>query len=397
MHKYKPHVFLVFAMALLLFVPGDTYCLDAGHLTTYMMQGWSASYKTGFVFRGLCGTLLTLLQKPITPGLIMTLNIIIMLLYLALVYIYSLIFLKKDDRTESLLLLVFMLVQAPVLQRWLTSAVIGRLDTLLVLLFLSVLALFKVKNEYFRYITASLLSILAMLCHEGFAILFVPVIFGAMLLTDKNFRRPLCLYLIPCVAACVLITAFGRADVPMHEFSAMLAENHVNNPGYEVVDSDITMVYYMDVADKIRMTLDYYGLEVYVKIFLTAVILSPTIYMLLCYWLGLIRRSRGRLRVILVLLLLFSISPLFALLLGIDTFRWIGWALFNNLAALAFVYITDTASREVILETTRKRKYTLFLAIMVALLFGTFTVFLTYDIIEKNMKDIMNFIFDLLY
>lgn len=126
--KLYHKILLILIILILVVMPGDMNHIISKSLTAFTMQNWSVSYKMGFVFRGLMGTILLMFTKPITPELISVLMWIFILIYLIIICIYAKSIYKLKLSDTTFLLIIFILVQPTFLQRLLTPAMVGRLD-----------------------------------------------------------------------------------------------------------------------------------------------------------------------------------------------------------------------------------------------------------------------------
>lgn len=382
--KKKYSAILIILILIIVIIPGDLNYLKSNNLSGFMIQNWSMNYDSGFIFRGLIGTILSLFTRPITPNLIMIITYVMIGLYILAVYLYSnsLYEIKKNDIT--LLFLLFILVQPSVLQKLITSSTVGRLDVIMTLLFLVMFLLPKLKRNLIKYTIAVLISALALLIHEGFFVFFVPTIFVMFLIFEEKIWRSICYYLLPVVLIWLCIVLTGQADIPLQALFEQLNSNAIANYGRDFNHGNLQMIYYMNIKEKIEFTLNFYDKTKLFKIALTFIVLSPSLYCLIRYYIALFNNTKDKKKkVILVLFYIATISPLGALLFGIDTYRWIGIALFNNCTALAILFYYDSVYRETIYEITEKIKHSLIVAIVLALLSGVFSVFNSYPFIEK--------------
>lgn len=385
--RKKYSAILIILILIIVIIPGDLNYLNSKNLSGFMIQNWSMNYNSGFIFRGLIGTMLSLFGSPITPNLIMVITYVMIGLYILAVYLYSnsLYKIKKNDIT--LLFLLFILVQPSVLQKLITSSTAGRLDVIMTLLFLVILLLPKLKKQLIKYTIAVLISTLALLIHEGFFVFFVPTIFVMFLMFEDKVWRSICYYLLPVILIWLGIVLTGQADIPLEALFEQLNNNAIANYGRDFNHGNLQMIYYMNIKEKIEFTLNFYDKTKLLKIALTFIVLSPSLYCLIRYYIVLFNNTTDKKKkVILILFYIASISPLGALFFGIDTYRWIGIALFNKCTALAILFYYDNVYREVISEMTNKIKHSLIIAIVLALLSGVFSVFYSYPFIEKYIQ-----------
>jgi hypothetical protein len=385
--KKKHSIILIALILIIVFIPGDLKHLNSKNLSGFMIQNWSINYDSGFVFRGFIGTILTSIVKPITPNLIMAILYVLIGTYIVIIYLYSNALYQKHKKDITLLFLIFLLAQPSVLQKLITTSTIGRLDIILALLFLLILLVYKIKNNYIKYSIVAILSILGLLIHEGFMVFFVPTIFLFLLLFDDKKWRPVCCYFAPLVVAWLLIVFNGKADILIEELLSLLTTNAIPNYGRDFNEYNLKLVYYMDIREKIAFTINFYDKTKIFKLLLTFIVLSPSLYCLIRYYISLFKNViEKKQKLILVILYFATLSPLAALLFGIDTYRWVGMALFNNCAVLAILFYYNDKYREVIIETTNKIKHSLIIAIVVSLVSGVFSVFYSYPFIEKYIQ-----------
>lgn len=388
-------LFLAAIILILLIVPGDLNFLHHGYLSGFMMQNWSVSYDTGFILRGLPGTIMGFFIQPISSIEVMIVNYVLLAAYIAFIFIAAKSVYKTKKSIHTLLFLLFILVQPPILQRWITSSTIGRLDALLAVTFIAIIIiLLKSKKLYLKYLLANLITIFSLLCHEGFAIFFVPFIFIVFLFQDKKIWRAMVAYLVPSVAAWFLIVSFGQADVPAYEFMEMLNQNAITNGIYPFEQIKIEMVYYSNTLEKVRFAFNHYNETILAKVIITFALLSPSLYCFVSYWRKLFLSGENKKEKTLILMLLIaSFTPLVASIFAIDIYRWIGWTLFNLSAGLVILYHLKEGYRQIIIEHTAKKTLAIIFALVTALVLGGFTVFSSYPIVEKYFPIVYAFFF----
>jgi len=388
-------LFLAAIILILLIVPGDLNFLHHGYLSGFMMQNWSVSYDTGFILRGLPGTIMGFFIQPISSIEVMIVNYVLLAFYIAFIFIAAKSVYRAKKSIHTLLFLLFILVQPPILQRWITSSTIGRLDALLAVTFISIIIiLLKSKKLYLKYLLANLITTFSLLCHEGFAIFFVPFIFIVFLFQDKKIWRAMVAYLVPSVAAWFLIVSFGQADVPAYEFMEMLNQNAITNGIYPFEQIKIEMVYYSNTLEKVRFAFNHYNETILAKVIITFALLSPSLYCFASYWRKLFLSGENKKEKTLILMLLIaSFTPLVASIFAIDIYRWIGWTLFNLSAGLVILYHLKEKYRQIIIEHTAKKTLAIIFASVTALVLGGFTVFSSYPIVEKYFPIVYAFFF----
>ena len=393
--KSRTIIFICAAMLLLIVIPGDMNYFNPGYLSGFLMQNWSISYDTGFVLRGLPGSVLSLVSSPITPQTVMIANVIFMLIYLSFLFIAAKSLIKHDSSAQSVLFLLFLMAQPPVLQRWVSSSTLGRLDTLMAAVFVSIVfIIINSRKLYLKYILTNILTIIALLSHEGFAVFFVPSVFALFLFYDEKPWRTAVFYLAPSAVAWVLITAFGGADVPVGEFMAALNERAVVNGNYPFEQYKIESVYYMGIKEKISYTFAYYNETIVAKVIITFGLLSPSLYCLGGYIKSAIKNAESKKEKVLIhIYTLAALTPFFALIFATDTYRWIGWSLFNLTAVVAVLYIMNDKYRAAMQEFTKKKVFIISFAFIATLLLSYFTVFSSYPIVEKYFPALYSFFF----
>ncbi len=391
--KLKKSIFLMLIILALLIIPGNMSYLNHGYLSGFMVQNWSISYDTGFVLRGLPGTVMSALFNPISSKEVMYAVYVMIAAYVSFIFISIRKLYQLNNEKSNLVFILFLLVQPSVLQRWISSSVIGRLDSLLAVLFLSVIFIvLKSKRTYLKYALANLLTIIAILSHEGFAVFFVPTIFATILIKERKILKPALAYLAPSFAVWILTVIFGGADVPQEQFMMMLKNNAVTNPIYPFEPDKVKMIYYMTLGEKIKFTLNYYNNTKIAHIILTFILMSPSIICFVGYWRSIIKCTEDKKQKHMLLFLsLAALSPLISMVFAIDTYRWIGWAMFNSSAALAILFFMSENYRKAIISYTKSNTLKLVFATTLALLLGYFTVFSPYPIIVKYFPAIYQF------
>jgi hypothetical protein len=187
---------------------------------------------------------------------------------------------------------------------------------------------------------------------------------------------------------------FGAADVPIEQFMQMLNSTAVTGDIYPFDPFQVNMVYYMSITEKIRFTFDYYSNTKIAQIILTFLFLSPSILCMSGFWRLLIKNSGNKKEKYRFLFFaIAALSPLISIVFAIDTYRWIGWALFNSSAALIILFYLDESYRNIMIAYTKKNMAKIVFAIVTALLLGYFTVFSPYPIIEDYFPAVYSFFF----
>ncbi len=393
--KKSTNIYLFLIIISLIILPGNMNYLHHGYLSGFMVQNWSISYDTGFVLRGLPGTVMSYLFNPISSKEVMYAVYLMLISYITMIFITAKSLYKLNKDNSSLVFILFLLVQPSVLQRWISSAVIGRLDSMLIVLFITIIIIaLKSKRSLIKYIFINLVTAIAILSHEGFAVFFVPTILAVVIITENKILKPLLIYLLPSAAIWLLTIVFGGADVPLEQFMLMLNNNAVTNEIYPFEPSQIKMVYYMSLAEKNKFTFNYYNSTRVAHIILTFILLSPSIICFIGYWRKILKSANDkRHKYMLVFLAIATLSPLFAMFFAIDTYRWIGMALFNSAAVLVILFIFNETYRNAIIGYTKLNTLKLVFAITLALLLGYFTVFTPYPVIEQYFPAVYNFFF----
>lgn len=257
----------------------------------------------------------------------------------------------------------------------------------MVILFLVTLFFLKFKNNVSKYIFINLISIIALLFHEGFAIFFVPTIFALLLFMEKKKYYAFTYYLLPIFSIWLIIITNGKADISIEKFNEILLSSAITNLGKDFSIDTIETIYYMTISEKIRFTLNFYSPLKLIKLFITLIVLSPALLCLGNYYLKIFLGYKDRKnKATIIILYLLTLSPLLALLFGIDTYRWIGWALFNNAIVIAILFYFNHHCRQIIHDETFKKRYFIAISIIITLLSGVFSVFYTYPFVERYMK-----------
>jgi hypothetical protein len=307
--------------------------------------------------------------------------------YLLILTLMSIrLYLKKPD-DNMLVMVLFILSQPCMVQWWLTPAMFARLDIFLVLATLISIACLMMWKGISVYVPLLLIAGLAMLVHEGFGVLFVPVIFACGFAVRVWNRetvdwKPWVLYLMPAMGLWLSISLLGRPTVPYAEFVQGL-RNHVS--GFDVYGEEfVRLAYFMSFGERVRAAISCLTVDMVLRIGVTLIFMGPTIWILGSMWQALLRQSRQSpvRRFALILLLLATFSPLTAFVLGCDYFRWIEYCLLNNLIALSVLAFWDGVNRREIFALVARKRWLVYGVIIMNVAAGVPGAVTSYPVIE---------------
>ena len=379
---------LIAALLLLVTLPGDIG-FEGG---TWIVGQWGITYVYGFVFRGFMGSILEVIDVDVTTGVLYVIYAAAMAVYSAALAWLGIRFYKKTRNIYSLLFVLFMFVQPFITQWWFSEVILFRLDIFIVAAFLLALIIagsVKIKKAV-KYILICAVSFVAMLIHEGFAVLFFPCIFAFVMFVfnkdvGKNSKadlRPVFFLLLPAVAAYLIIVAFGKADAVDTTMWATISSN--------IFKKDLSIVHvrevlYMGIFEKMKNTLPQFTAMKLYHLLLTMLLMSPSLFIFVKLWQSVfVNGAPGRKsRIILIMLAVFCFSPVLCYLVGIDTMRWYGFIILNNVFIISALAINDSSLGEKAVEVIKKYRIITAAAVILAVILGPASYVNGFDIVGR--------------
>ena len=360
-----------------------------GWINSWMLLQWDITYETGFICRGLAGTLIHLFFDPLFARDIYIVGVINLLLYAAALNFF-LMWLYKNNKTTGMFIFVIFFLCSPFVTQWyFTSTMFQRLDVILNILFIiSIYIIIKAeKNIALTYVSLGLISILCLLIHDGYAVYSVPTLFGIMLVSvyHKNEKwrlwHPLAFYLAPMVIAYVAILYFGGPKLPLEEYYTLLCSK---SPEVAFKLSNVKSIFYMDLKERIDYTFGMMSPHKIVNLLGTVLFMAPSIAVTVCLWVSAFKTAKSKLQGFLIaVLILCTLSTLAAFVLAVDTMRWLGYIAFNNLFALGAVLMIDKSYANAVMPKIENLKYAMIFCIVLAVILGPTQWMDGFEIINK--------------
>lgn len=350
-------------------------------------NNWVVTWENGFVLRGFVGTIVQLFCGVVTLKSVLIVSTVAVGCYLLLIGWMSIQLYLKEPSDTMLVMILFVLSQPCMVQWWLTPAMFARLDIFLVIVALIGVVFLAMWEGVWGYLPLFLIVGLAMLVHEGFGVLFVPVIFACCFAIrvwkcETADWKPWLLFLMPALGVWFSISYLGRPTLPYAEFVQGL-RNHVS--GFDVYGEEfVRLAYFMSFSERVRAAISCLSIDMVLRIAATLIFMGPTILILGSMWQTLLRSTRPSpvRRFALIMLLLASLSPLMAFVLGCDYFRWIEYWLFNNLIALGVLMFCDSGNRRRLLEVVTRKRWLVLVVIVVNAAVGAPGALTSYPFVE---------------
>ncbi len=297
---------MVFALALLLdLFRGEPLIGD------WVRVPYLLSYSHGFVKRGLLGTLLSTLHLTPSTGTVLLLYVLAFEAFLLLFYL----FVRREGRDNPLLPYFFLLFLLSPATLFHMGDDLGRTD---IYLYLLLLLSFNLPG------IAPLLTLLAILIHEGYVLMALPVLVLGLYLKGKG-RLAVASGVVGVVGAVVVSLSGRLSGEGMATYSRILASH-----GITATDPLLPLH-----LSPLRNSLYFYAKfltdptsRITVGIGIVSALLLISLYFLLLYRLS---RAPTYLKVV-------PLSPLLMFPFGVDYFRWASATSVSM--ALAFVLLS---------------------------------------------------------
>jgi hypothetical protein len=345
-------------------------------VNSWMLLQWNITYETGFICRGLAGSIIHLIFDPLITNDLMAVGIVNLVLY-ALVLNFFLLWLYRNNRTMGMFIFIIFFLSSPFITQWyFTPAMFERLDVILNILFIiSVYIIMKSKNKpALTYAVLLAISALGLFIHDGYAVYSVPCIFGIMMLSayHKNDKwriwHPAALYLAPIALLYIAILYFGKPNMPIEAYHELL-NSKTGEVAFKL--SNIKSMFYMSLSEKVDYTIQMMSLHKVINLIGTVLLMSPSVAIIVYLWASILKAAKRKLQTVLVVFLgLCTLSTLAAYLFAVDTMRWLGYIVFNNLFAFASVIMMDESYALIIKDKLDSLKYIMIVAIILAVILG---------------------------
>ncbi len=294
------------------------------------------NYEHGFLKRALLGELLLPLHH-ISLGSILAIELVIFAILVAVTYLVfrRTLFGSVQERA----LAAFLLAGPALLPHF--AYLSGDLDSLLYCCAVLAMAGFVEMPGTLATFCAILLSILALLIHEAFLLLFYPLLLVIMidLWLRHRLRAGMLLAQLAVVAIAMLaILHYGKWSVPHSEYMAA-AQQRTDMP----LEGTVFLVLSNTLHQQLQFVAALYDKRLIAGVLLSCLVSLPYFAALIWMLRGTLvtRGYRGKSRWALLLLLC---APLLLLPLGHDVMRWVAAVCVNISLFLLYLYGSDTAA-----------------------------------------------------
>ena len=359
-----------------------------GYIDIWSMCNWGLSYSTGFIVRGLVGTVMTALMGAITFKQIYIMSVVLFFVLMAGFVLININIYKKSQKLTAFILIFFLMAQ-PSNARWLMNGVmIARLDNFAIIFALIGFFIVYKFDDIPMYSVLLPLSILAILIHEIFAVAFASLLFALILIKtalrmEKLSVKPLLIYYLPVLAVFALVVIFGGTDLSREKFTMIMQQNMAEDmrEGMISVARDIVVD---DMSTKMERVRYLFTKDTGILMVLTYVVMSPTLILFGGMFVKLYKSMRSRFeKVPLIIIIGSCFAPLTSSFFGVDHFRWIGYFILCLSAAIVSLYFLSEKYREIILGYITKNAHYFIIASVIAMTFGTFRAMETMPLLEK--------------
>ena len=295
------------------------------------------NYRHGFLKRALLGELL-LPPHHISLRSILAIELVIFAILVALTYFVfcRTLFGSVQERA----LAAFLLAGAPLLPHF--AYISGDLDSLLYCCAVFALAGLVEMPGMLATFCAIVLSIVALLIHEGFLLLFYPLLLAIMidLCRRHRLRAGIVLAQLAVVAIAMLaVLHYGKWSVPHPEYMAA-AQQRTDTP----LEGTVFLVLSNTLHQQLRFVAAFYDKRLIAGVLLSCLVSLPCFAALIWMLRGTLA-TRGYTRRSCWALLLLLCAPLLLLPLGHDVMRWVAAVCVNISLFLLYLYRTGTSAR----------------------------------------------------
>ena len=296
------------------------------------------NYRHGFLKRALLGELLLSLHS-ISLHTILAIELVIFATVIAVTYF---VFRRTLFGTLEARSLAALLLAAPALLPHL-AYLSGDLDSVLYICAVLAVGAFLAMPANAAVGCAIALSVVALLIHEAFLLLFYPLLLAIMVDLCRRHRLRQALVIAQLVLVAIAFFAilhFGKWSVPHPEYIAA-AQQRTNMP----LEGTVFLVLSNTLPQQLHFVAALYTKQLIAGVLLSCLVSLP--YFAMLVWLtqgalairGYTDRSRWS-------LLLLLCAPLLLLPLGHDVMRWVSAVCINVSLFLLYLYSTASGSDE---------------------------------------------------
>ena len=355
------------AFAILLVFLGLSTVRSIKEPSNWIYTHWAFTYEHGFIKRGLVGELISLLIGPVTPSIVNTISLaVLLLLAAALTCLFIMPAIRAPERVGVWLFGVIAVTHSATMPRF--AYELGRFDEMGLLILLVCLLLFVRASPAIRLAVIPPLCLLGLVIHEAFFLMFLPLIAAIWFYEEQNgLIWPKLVVLAAMVASTWVIGRFGLlSNPPLDKYVALLQQRHA----FPISKWSVGVLY-RDLGENIALSVSYLRENLHDMIrghFILVATLIPTFLLLRSLGLTMVSlRQGGRCR---FLLIAAALAPLIMYPLAFDYFRWWSAAITNLLMVFAYLAIREDTMRRRLADTIENMPVVSVCIIGVSLVFG---------------------------
>jgi len=336
------------------------------------MQWTAFTYEFGFIKRGLVGEILRIVfGKPDRQVVIVLSYIVSGAALFALSYLYLRPYAHAAPENKSRIWLFAILALSHFSTLQFTLLETGRFDQFgIVCMALSIAAVEHLKGLK----TAAaiiIISIVAVLIHEAYFLLFFPLVFAYWVFKNENKADKIIAFLL-IAAVVAYIGLFGNLK---HTISRQDYIHHLVSTYGAWISKQPVWILYTTTAQHLRVTTSNFTLPIFYKVhaiwliaLLPALIIFYKMFRLL--YASLAAQRSGKHPFVMVLLFLSPFSPLLMYFLGIDFGRWLSVCVINIFIFLSLFLYTNRGYAQQCAQMLGRNKKIIIIAVITALLLG---------------------------
>lgn len=368
-------------------------------INPWVLMNWNITFETGFVLRGLVGSISTLFVSCIKSNHLLFIGLINTIIYSTLLIIFMCIAYKRIPKMNMFIFIVLFAVQPFITQWYMTSTIFQRLDVLLNIIFIISLIIIIKCDKPIIYPIVLILSILCLLIHEGYAVYSIPTITSLLIYksisksndvnTKSKWYKPLLYYMIPIIIIYLVIITLGKPALSLEDFRGLIDRRMLE---VRVSDNDIYSIFYMPISEKIPYTLASYKSTRLINLFATILLMSPSIIVVSCIWKTIFKNSNKKEKYSILFVIICSFSTVVAFFLAVDIMRWLGYIVFNNMFGLFAIILMNDKYSLAITNQLDKIKHLMVAAIVLALVLGPTQWMNGFAIINKVLLILANYL-----
>ncbi len=379
MRKYnqtKQAIISIFFITLILMVTGSTFPSPAVGLNRWSMCHWGITYETGFIYRGLIGTICTSILGMMTVKKIYFISLFLLII---LYFLFSFVFIKiyrKNASVYSFLLILFVACLPSNIRWWSIDEMFARLDMFIAIIaFISCILIVRIKRKGILLAVLLALSLIALLIHEGFGLLFASGLFALLLYRfnkdeDKLVLTPLFVYYLPLMVAFLIVILIGGRDVSVESLS-LIFEKNVSADFSDAMPVVVRQVIADSFSRKMEEVKNIQTVRTTLSMILTYVVMLPPLALFAGIFARMIKVVVEKKKKILIIIVIGScFAPIFASFIAYDQFRWIGYFFIClSMTVISLFFMEDNFS-DAIIEFVKKNKFYFIAVIIFCVLMG---------------------------